>query len=115
MAALLPLPAASHGSLERRGGLVATPSPCRLLSGGRRPRPRHTREQPSPRVVAAMRERAQAVDPQVKQRRERLPPGQFHFYATCHPGLEAVVAAELAGRSIGAANIHPGGLVVCSK
>lgn len=55
-----------------------------------------------------MRERAQAVDPQVKQRRERLPPGQFHFYATCHPGLEAVVAAELAGRSIGAANIHPG-------
>ncbi|KAL4458935.1 hypothetical protein ABPG75_013800 [Micractinium tetrahymenae] len=55
-----------------------------------------------------MRERAQAVDPQLRQRRERLPPGHFHYYATCHPGLEEVVAAELAGRCIGAANIHPG-------
>ncbi len=108
MATLLPLPAASHSGLERLCRLCATPPLCRPLSGGSRFRPRHYRERPSPRVVAAMRERAQAVDPQIKQRRERLPPGHFHYYATCHPGLEAVVAAELAGRAIGAAGVHPG-------
>lgn len=108
MATLLPLPAASHSGLERCCRLCATPPLCRPLSGGSRFRPRHYRERPSPRVVAAMRERAQAVDPQIKQRRERLPPGHFHYYATCHPGLEAVVAAELAGRAIGAAGVHPG-------
>lgn len=109
MAAVLPLPGASQGAFERRGGLVALPPPGRLLSGGSRFRPRHHGDPPSPRVVAAMRERAQVVDPQLKQRREQLPSGHFHYYATCHPGLEAVVAAELAGQAIGASNIHPGG------
>lgn len=56
-----------------------------------------------------MRERSEASDPQLLQRRERLPPGHHHFYATCHPGLETVVAAELQGRNIGAFNVHPGG------
>lgn len=35
-------------------------------------------------------------------------PGQHHFYATCHPGLEAVVAAELAGPTIRATAVHAG-------
>jgi 23S rRNA G2445 N2-methylase RlmL len=53
-----------------------------------------------------MRERAERLDPQ--QRRRPLPPGHHHYYATCHPGLEAVVAAELAAPAIGAADVHPG-------
>lgn len=55
-----------------------------------------------------MRERADAADPQLQQRRRPLPPGHRIYYATCHPGLEAVVASELAGRAIGAADVQPG-------
>lgn len=55
-----------------------------------------------------MRERAEGRDPQLQQRRAPLPPGHSHFYATCHPGLEEVVAAELLDGRIGASNVHPG-------
>lgn len=61
-----------------------------------------------------MRERSEASDPQLQQRRQRLPEGHSHYYATCHPGLEEVVAAELQAGTIGAANVHPGGLAGCA-
>ena len=64
---------------------------------------------PTPRVVQALRERAEQYDPQIQQRRQRLQDGHHHYYVTCHPGLEAVVAAELEASTIGAANVHPGG------
>jgi hypothetical protein len=59
-------------------------------------------------MVRAMRERAEQRDPQIQQRRQPLFAGHHHYYATCHPGLEAVVAAELSGPAIGAANVLPG-------
>ena len=34
------------------------------------------------------------------------------FYATCHPGLEEVVAAELSSPLIGAIDVAPGGAAV---
>ena len=83
-------------------------SASRLGSRGSKWRPRHHERRPTPAVVRAMRERAEAADPQVQQRRQPLEPGHSHYYATCHPGLEEVVAAELRGARIGAANVHPG-------
>ena len=38
----------------------------------------------------------------------RLVAANASYFATCHPGLEAVVAAELAGGSIGAQAVAPG-------
>ncbi len=84
----------------------------RHASGGSKWRPRHHDRRPSPAVVRAMRERAEAADPQIQQRRQPLEPGHSHYYATCHPGLEEVVAAELRGPQIGAANVHPGGPLI---
>lgn len=55
-----------------------------------------------------MRERAEAADPQLQQRRRPLPPGSRIYYATCHPGLEPVVARELSGSAIGADDVQPG-------
>lgn len=83
-------------------------SSSRLSSSGSKWRPRHHDRRPSPAVVRAMRERAEAADPQIQQRRQPLEPGHIHYYATCHPGLEEVVAAELRGPKISAANVHPG-------
>jgi 23S rRNA G2445 N2-methylase RlmL len=37
-----------------------------------------------------------------------LPPGTFEYFATCHPGNEVHLAAELAGPRIKAANVRPG-------
>lgn len=36
------------------------------------------------------------------------PVGPLQFYATCHPGLESVVARELGSSNIGAFNIQEG-------
>ena len=51
------------------------------------------------------------TDPQLQQRRQPLPPGMHVYYATCHPGLEEVVAAELRSANIGAVDVQPGGLL----
>ena len=85
----------------------------RQASSGSKWRPRHHDRRPTPAVVRAMRERAEAADPQIQQRRQLLEPGHSHYYATCHPGLEEVVAAELRGPEIGAANVHPGEMLPC--
>ncbi|PRW59721.1 RNA methylase [Chlorella sorokiniana] len=93
------------GNSQQRG--LGTSS-IRQAGSGSKWRPRHHDRRPSPAVVRAMRERAEAADPQIHQRRQPLEAGHSHYYATCHPGLEEVVAAELRGEKIGAANVHPG-------
>jgi hypothetical protein len=105
--ALLPRWAPSLASASPQGQRGLAGSALRQGGGsGSKWRPRHHTERPSPQVVRAMRERAQERDPQTQ--RQQLQPGHFHYYATCHPGLEGVVAAELESANIGAANVHPG-------
>jgi putative N6-adenine-specific DNA methylase len=41
-------------------------------------------------------------------RAPRAAAGDLQFFATCHPGLEEVVAAELAAPAVGAADVRPG-------
>lgn len=101
----LTAPKAAASPATRRG---LSSTPLQQGGGGSQWRPRHHSDCPSHQLVRAMRERSEQRDPQIQQRRQRLEPGQHHFFATSHPGLEAVVAAELLGPAIGATNVHPG-------
>lgn len=109
-ACLFSAPAARQhaGPAARAAAPAQPPGSSRQMSGGSRFRPRTAARRPSPALVRAMREAGDQRDPQSQQRRERLPPGMQLFYATCHPGLEAVVADELSSPTIGARDVLPG-------
>ena len=79
------------------------------------PRPRRERSfdaPPAPRPpLPSRRSRSGAFSASYDddERLGALPRGHSRYYATCHPGLEDVVAAELRdARTIGASNVVPG-------
>lgn len=64
-----------------------------------------SRSQPAGRRVAA--QATPSYPSQLHQQQQR-PADNLFYYATCHPGLEEVVAAELASPNIRATNVSPG-------
>lgn len=121
----LPAPAGSvgHGSALLWAPLRLDAHSCRRASSltakhesrtSNEPRrrektPKHTssssRSQPAGRRVAAQ---AAPSYPSHLQQQQQRPADNLFYYATCHPGLEEVVAAELASPNIRATNVSPG-------
>lgn len=104
----LPAPSSSAWAGSARGAAAwrtrLPPRPCVARAAAPRPRPGGDRERPG--------QPFQGGSP--SQLRRTLPaepqpaPGEQRYYATCHPGLEEVVAAELAGPNVRAARVRPG-------
>ena len=65
---------------------------------------------PCARAAGPEGSRARRPPPAPRESAGRLPApaGEQRYYATCHPGLEEVVAAELRSPRIGAARVRPG-------
>eukprot|EP00887_Chlorella_sp_A99_P006659 scaffold3.g6659.t1 len=109
LASLAPPRVLSRGPAEQRHGLGQACS-------SHRSRPAARWQQPRPPAAAASAEphapsaaaAAAAAQQQQQHREQRSESEQLQYYATCHPGLEEAVAAELAATPIRAFDVRPG-------